>query len=150
MVECKNDLASEAGCPGESETCHMQAKSSPYRDFAERLHKAFDRTKIKPGRSRVTEVATHFVVSRETSRLWFAGSAMPELQRLIELADFCDVSLDWLATGHGSIQKVRGTNMHEAAAGYGESLSTDERLVVDAMRAMQQHKRQGLVAFLSS
>lgn len=115
-------------------------------DFAGRLQVAFNRTRIKPGRSRITEVATQFGVSRETSRLWFAGAAMPELQRLIEIADFCNVNLDWLATG----RPARGDTMtvrDDPLSAYG--LSADERSVLEAMRSLAPHKRQGLVALLS-
>lgn len=128
----------------------MHPKLSPYSAFAARLHKAFDRTGIARGRSRTTAVATQFTVSRETSRLWLVGSAMPELVRLIDIADFCHCSLDWLATGQGAIDiSQRGVRDDTLAATYGNSLTADEQLVVSAMRAMKPNKRQGLVALLT-
>ena len=61
-------------------------RPAPYVAFANRLQRACDDSGVPGGRQRVTAVATHFGVARETARLWFAGRALPELSRLIEIA----------------------------------------------------------------
>lgn len=127
----------------------MPAKPTPYASFAERMERAFNRTPIGPGRGRVTKVAAEFGVSRETSRLWFAGVAMPELQRLIEIAHYCDVGLEWLATGREP-SATHHQGVRDGAAGiYSAGLSDDEQAVVAAMRSLQPHRRRGLVALLT-
>ncbi|HET6805344.1 MAG TPA: helix-turn-helix domain-containing protein [Frateuria sp.] len=130
------------------EPCAMPSRPSPYQEFAERLQLAFDRTTIKRGRGRVSEVASHYQVSRETARLWFAGSAMPELPRLIQIARDCDVALEWLATGRGSMTPPHA-GVRDEGRPYMASLSEDEQAVVTAMRLLHPHRRRGLVALLT-
>ena len=120
------------------------SRSSPHVAFANRLRLACDEAGVPGGRHRVTAVATHFGVARETARLWFAGRAMPELARLIEIARDYHCSLDWLATGRGTPSRV----LHEKASAY-EALSPQERRVVTAMRGLTPKRRSGLVALLS-
>lgn len=128
----------------------MPARPSPFTDFAARLETAFDRTGISAGRSRVTKVANEFGVSRETARLWFAGSAMPELPRLIEIAQFCHVGLEWLATGRGtSMPVVDMVRDDPESSAYVAGLSADERAVVAAMRNLHPQRRRGLVDLLT-
>lgn len=129
----------------------MPARPSPYTEFAQRLQTAFDRSAIARGRGRVTGVASQFGVSRETSRLWFAGMAMPELPRLIEIAEFCDVGLEWLATGskQSTGQHSSGVRDESDSHPYFAALSEDEQAVVAAMRLLQPHRRRGLVALLT-
>ena len=119
------------------------SRSPLYVAFANRLQLACDEAGVPGGRHRVTAVASHFGVTRETARLWFAGRAMPELTRLIEIATEYHCSLDWLATGRGTPSRVR-----EKASAY-EALSPQERRVVTAMRGLTAKRRSGLVAFLS-
>lgn len=126
----------------------MQTDRSPFDNFPVRLHLAFDQTAIKPGRSRTTEVATRFGVSRETVRLWFSGAAMPELSRLVEIADFCGVNIDWLARNRGDMRHRPLNAVAETHAAYGSMLSSDEHLVVHAMRSMDERRRHGLVELL--
>lgn len=117
-------------------------RSAPYVAFASRLQHACDEAGVPDGRQRVISVATHFGVARETARLWFAGRALPELSRLIEIAREYRCSLDWLAMGRETASRIG-----EQASGY-EALSTQERRVIAAMRELTAKRRDGLVAFL--
>jgi transcriptional regulator with XRE-family HTH domain len=121
-------------------------RPAPYVAFANRLQRACDESGVPGGRKRVTAVATHFGVARETARLWFAGRALPELSRLIEMAGEYRCSLDWLAMGRQATPE--GGRVSEQAAGY-ETLSAQERAVVAAMRGLTEKRRAGLVALLS-
>ncbi|MBD8881989.1 DNA-binding protein [Rhodanobacter hydrolyticus] len=95
------------------------------------------------GRQRVVTVAAHFGVARETARLWFAGRALPELSRLIEMAVEYRCSLDWLAMG----REPATSGVGEQASSY-ETLSPQERSVITAMRGLSAKRRAGLIAFL--
>jgi len=123
----------------------MSPKASAPEHFGQRLQQALDRTAIPPGRRRTTALANHYAIARETARLWLAGRAMPELARLIELADDCRVSLDWLATGRGPM--VVPPAVGEEAPAY-EVLSPDEQQVLRAVRRLSVRRRQGLIALL--
>lgn len=117
-------------------------RSAPYAAFANRLQHACDEAGVPDGRQRVVAVATHFGVARETARLWFAGRALPELSRLIEMAGEYRCSLDWLAMGREPTIQIG-----ELAPDY-KALSPQERRVITAMRALTAKRRDGLVAFL--
>lgn len=119
------------------------SRSPPHAAFANRLQLVCDEAGVPGGRHRVTAVATHFGVARETARLWFAGRALPELSRLIEIAKEYRCSLDWLAMGRATPSRVG-----EKASDY-EALSPQERRVITAMRGLTAKRRSGLVAFLS-
>jgi len=118
-------------------------RSAPHAAFANRLQQACDEAGVPDGRQRVIAVATHFGVARETARLWFAGRALPELSRLIEIAEEYRCSLDWLAMGRAAASARIG----EQASGYG-ALSAQERRVIAIMRELTAKRRNGLVAFL--
>jgi hypothetical protein len=117
--------------------------SAPYVAFASRLQRACDEAGVPGGRQRVTAVAAHFGVARETARLWFAGRALPELSRLIEMAGEYRCSLDWLAMGREAASRRVG----EQPTGY-EALSPQERRVITAIRGLTAKRRASLVAFL--
>jgi len=118
-------------------------RSAPYAAFAERLQHACDEAGVPGGRQRVTAVAARFGVARETARLWFAGRVMPELSRLIEIAEEYHCSLDWLAMGRETTPKRIG----EQASGY-EALSPQERRVITAIRGFTAKRRANLVALI--
>ncbi len=117
-----------------------------YADFADRLRRACDEHGVPPHRQRITAVATRFGVSRETVRLWFSGRTLPELSRLIEIAEEYHCSLDWLAMGRIGTASGAGV-IAEPRSGYA-SLSADEQIVIRAMRTMGELRRQALVDFL--
>ena len=125
----------------------MSPKAPVPSDFGPRLQQALDRTAIPAGRQRTTALANHYAIARETARLWLAGRAIPELSRLIEIADDCQVSLNWLATGRGPM--VVPPFVSEEAKGY-EVLSPDELRVLNAVRKLSSRRRQGLLALLDA
>lgn len=125
----------------------MSPKASAPSHFGQRLQQALDRTAVPPGRQRTTALANHYAVARETARLWLAGRAMPELNRLIEIADDCRVSLNWLATGRGPM--LMTSSVGEEARSY-EVLSPDEQKVLKAVRKLTSSRRQGLLALLDA
>jgi transcriptional regulator with XRE-family HTH domain len=118
--------------------------AAPYEDFAGRLRKALDRAGFIQGRGRTSALADRYAVSRETVRKWLTGLTLPELSRIIELAKDFDVSLEWLATGRGSMPPGVG----ETGTVYRRLTDSDGRLL-DAFHKLTETKRQLLVKFLS-
>jgi hypothetical protein len=68
---------------------------------------------------------------------------MPELPRLIKIAEEYRCSLDWLVTGRETAPR----RVSEQASGY-ETLSPQEQRVIAALRALTTKRRASLVAFL--
>lgn len=118
--------------------------AAPYQEFAERLRQMLDRARFEEGRKRNGALADRYAVSRETTRKWLTGLALPELARIIELAKDFDASFEWLATGRGHIQMA----VAEKSATY-RRLTDDESRLLDAFRKLPESKRQLLVDFLS-
>lgn len=75
--------------------------AAPHEEFAGRLRKALDTVNFPGDRARAGALADKYAVSRETTRKWLLGLALPELPRIIELAQDTGASLEWLATGRG-------------------------------------------------
>jgi hypothetical protein len=123
----------------------MKNKAAASRHFGDRLQQALDRTSIPPGRQRTTALANYYAIARETARLWLAGRAMPEINRLIEIADDCRVSLHWLATGRGPMFIQPGVG--EEAKSY-DVLSQEEQKLLAAFRKLSAKRRQALLALL--
>jgi len=119
------------------------SRSPPHIAFANRLQLACDEAGVPGGRHRVTAVATHFGVARETARVWFAGQALPTLTRLIEIAEEYHCSLDWLAMG-----REAPVDIGEKVSAY-TALSPQEQRMVTAMRGFTARRRSALVTLLS-
>ena len=64
-------------------------------DFAKRINYAIERAGGPSALSRTTGY------SLSTIRKWTSGESDPSRERLVNLADICDVSLLWLASGEG-------------------------------------------------
>lgn len=76
--------------------------ASSHQGFSQRLHVALDLAGLDKGRSRTGKLAVRFDVSRETARKWLNGLALPELDRMLDIAGQLGVSFEWLATGRGT------------------------------------------------
>ncbi|HEY0204869.1 MAG TPA: helix-turn-helix domain-containing protein [Acetobacteraceae bacterium] len=118
--------------------------AAPYENFADRLRQTLDRAHFVDGRGRTSALATRYAVARETARKWLTGLALPELNRIIELAKDFNVSFEWLATGRGQVQ----LGVKETSAVYQRLTGNEDRMLV-AFRKLPESKRQLLVEFLS-
>lgn len=113
--------------------------AAPAEDFAKRLRWSLDHAGFARGRGRASALALRYGVSRETSRKWLNGMAMPELERMIELATDFGVSFDWLATGR--MPTLPANRLAEAAADYDTApLSGDEMKVLRSLRRLPPPK----------
>ena len=52
-------------------------------------------------KGRADKLASKMHVSAKTASNWLTGAKLPQLDRMIELAEMLRVSFEWLATGRG-------------------------------------------------
>src|SRR5262245_34018654 len=87
----------------QSELERKEMPQAPHREFAKRLHQAWDYAGHPAGRDRTTSIANHYGVSRESARKWALGLSMPAPARLQRMAVQIGVGFEWLSTGRGTI-----------------------------------------------
>lgn len=114
-------------------------------EFSKRLHVALDLGGVSAGRRRNTELADIYGVSRETARKWLSGVALPELDRMIDIAMRFGVSMEWLSTGRGS-PRVE-SSVREPHASY--VADRDEAKLLGVIRMMPKTKRAALLELLT-
>lgn len=68
--------------------------------FADRLNTALDEHPF-PSVGRHSSLADHWKVSQKEVHGWLTGEAYPSLDRLMHIADWLGISLDWLLWGRG-------------------------------------------------
>ena len=116
----------------------------PHKDFARRLHQALDFSGFAQGRARTGALALHYGVSRETARKWLGGLALPELERMLELAVQQRVSFEWLATGRGTLEG-KGLSVREHASKYEDP---EEMRLIGLVRKLSRKKRRAMIQLL--
>ncbi|MBF6025387.1 helix-turn-helix domain-containing protein [Lysobacter niastensis] len=115
--------------------------------FARRLNQALDHVGFTKGRGRTTALACQHDVSRETSRKWLGGLALPELERIIALATQTGVAIEWLITGRGAMV-LDGLSVREAAPF--PYASADQRKLIDLFARLSPKRRRALLELLGS
>lgn len=118
--------------------------STPH-GFAQRLHVAMDLAGMKKGRSRTSELAAVFDVSRETARKWLNDLAMPELERLTEMAGRFGVSFEWLATGRGT---PKGFHMVQDATAPYRVENREQARLIGLVGRLPRDQRKALLVLL--
>lgn len=118
--------------------------TNPYAGIAERLQQACDAADIPGGRARSSALALRFGVTPEAVRQWLHGRAVPEVSRLLELAEELECSLDWLLLG----RLLSQAEVREPGGAY-KILSLQERAVINAMRKLSARRRDALVQLLA-
>lgn len=118
--------------------------------FAGRLHEALDSVGFAKGRMRTGKLATMYNVSRETARKWLSGLALPELERMITIANDFHVALEWLATGRGPKAMAKANQVSEAPSPqYDPDRFDDDVLVLRHwVTTISAEQRAGLIKFL--
>lgn len=81
-------------------TIQQMEKSSLKQEFSARLTDLCDEKKIPP-HGRQTIIAKQFNVSQEAARKWLDGESFPTFERLDAIAEFFNVSFNWIACGRG-------------------------------------------------
>ncbi|MCU4589126.1 Cro/Cl family transcriptional regulator [Acinetobacter ursingii] len=66
--------------------------------FSERLNKVLEE-KGYPVRGRAVELAKIFKITPKAAGKWLNGEAFPETQKIIEIAEYFEISVSWLLTG---------------------------------------------------
>jgi hypothetical protein len=118
--------------------------NAPHQEFANRLHQALDFSGFAKGRARTGALSAYYDVSRETARKWLVGLALPELERMLQIAVQQHVSFEWLATGRGTIEG-KSLSVRENAAKYSDP---DELRLMGLMRKLSRKKRRALIELL--
>ncbi len=67
-------------------------------EFSTRLNEALT-NKGLPVRGRATELAKFFKITPKAASKWLNSEAMPDTKKIIDLAEWLDVSVEWLLTG---------------------------------------------------
>lgn len=116
----------------------------PHKDFAHRLHQALDFAGFPAGRQRTGALSEHYGVSRETARKWLIGLALPELERMIEIAVQQRVSFEWLATGRGNLEG-KGLHVREQPSKYEDA---EELRLIGLVRRLPRKRRRALIQLL--
>lgn len=81
-------------------------------DIHRRLKEACDDREIKPhGRNQV--LCKHLHVSQPAVSKWLTGKAYPSIDKLVELAAFLHVNVEWLITGTGPKSEKERYPSHE-------------------------------------
>ena len=81
----------------------MRTESESQRQaFSVRLARALDIAGYPPmQKGRADRLASEMRVSAKTASNWLTGAKLPQLDRMIELAERMQISFEWLATGRG-------------------------------------------------
>ncbi|WP_242111995.1 helix-turn-helix domain-containing protein [Luteimonas aquatica] len=119
---------------------------SPHAEFARRLHRALDASGFAPGRRRTGALAEYYGVSRETARKWLGGLALPELDRMIEIAVHQHVSFEWLATGRG-VLKGSGLSVRDNPGKYSDPM---EARLLGVLRKLSRKQQRALIELLDA
>ena len=67
--------------------------------FSKRLNTALEKKGL-PVRGRATELAKTFSVTTKAASKWLNGEALPDTKKIIDLAIWLDISVEWLLTGN--------------------------------------------------
>jgi hypothetical protein len=106
--------------------------------FAERLNDVCDEKGL-PNHGRQSRLGRQFGVSQQSARKWLEGIAFPELDKLVAIADWGDVNVNWLLQGAGP---RRGNRIDSKALVLDEAVKSLPR---DAAIDIVDHVRAKLV-----
>jgi len=108
---------------------------SPRTDFAQRLVEVCEDMNL-PARGRQTQLAKKFGVSQQAARKWLDGIAYPEIDKLVAMADWANINVNWLLQGvgpkHGNRVDAKALVLDEAVKLLPRELGLD---LVDNLRA---------------
>lgn len=92
-----------------------------------------------PARGRQTQLARRFKVSQQAAKKWLDGIAFPQLETVLEIAEWANVNVNWLLQGAGprSGNRIDGKVLvlDEALHSLPPDLGTD---LIDNLRAKLQ------------
>jgi len=118
-------------------------RQGPHKEFAKRLHQAWDYAGIATGRHRVTALADRFEVSRESARKWSLGHSIPATERLRAMAVQTGVAFEWISTGRGPMEAKNV--VREQPTKYDNA---EELRLVGLVRKLPRKKQRALIQLL--
>lgn len=119
---------------------------APHKEFAERLHRAWDWVGVPTGDRRTGAVSERYKVSREAARKWSLGMAIPRDERLRTMAVQMNVSYEWLSTGRGDMEG-HGLDVRETPNKYD---SPEVVRLTGLVRNLTREKQLALIVLLES
>lgn len=73
------------------------------RGFARRLNDVCDDMEVpRKGKNRQQTIAGIFSISQAGARKWLEGESLPSMTNAVRIADWGNVNVQWLLTGHGA------------------------------------------------
>lgn len=113
--------------------------------FAGRLKKALKRSPKRV--TTPTELALNFnlrhpneTVTPQAAQKWLAGQSMPTVDKIKTLAEWLNVSVNWLRFG---VAEERGIKTKARQGLHVRALPSDQELaLLDSLRKMPEHRRQ--------
>ena len=78
----------------------MPNSTEPRSHFAERLRELCDDMEF-PERGRQTRLGKQFGVSQQAARKWLDGVTYPETEKVLAMAEWAQVNINWLLQGAG-------------------------------------------------
>ena len=113
----------------------MATAPGPLTPFAERLIELCVDKQL-PARGRQTQLAKLFKVSQQAARKWLDGRSYPETDKIVAIADWAGVNVNWLLQGvgpkHGNRVDAKALVLDEAVRMLPRELGLD---LVDNLRA---------------
>jgi len=74
--------------------------------FADRLKTALERSGFPDERGRAAIVARKTKASHVAVKKWLDGQGLPDMKHQIVLAQWLNVSINWLSTGQGNMEVI--------------------------------------------
>lgn len=113
--------------------------------FASRLHEICDDMGM-PVRGRKTQLAAKFKLAYQSVGKWLDGVGFPETERILELANWADVNVNWLLQGagpkRGNLIDTKALVISEAI----QSLPKERRDTVLELLGVQIEKSGSMIA----
>jgi transcriptional regulator with XRE-family HTH domain len=111
----------------------MKSAAQHRQEFASRLAEVCEDMQL-PLRGRQTQLAKMLHVSQQAVRKWLDGEAFPEMDKVLAIADWAEVNVNWLLQGAGPK--------------YDKTLPTRALVIDEVMRFGTPEDRRELINFI--
>lgn len=102
--------------------------------FALRLRELCEDAAL-PERGRQTLLAKKFAVSQQAAKKWLSGESLPELDKVVAIADWGGVTVNWLLQGFGPKR--------------GDHIETKSLILTEAIENLPTDSKQQVLDFIS-
>lgn len=102
--------------------------------FSARLREICEDAEM-PERGRQTLLAKQFSVSQQAAKKWLSGESLPELDKVVAIADWAGVTVNWLLQGLGPKR--------------GDHIETKSLVLTEAIENLPSDSKQQVLDFIS-